>query len=36
MLCKITLALTAHNAVGNIANTYSRQYRPSRKICDVF
>src|SRR5574344_1875285 len=31
-----SLALTAHNAVGNIADNNTCQYRPCRKFCNMF
>ena len=30
-----SFALTAHKAVGNVANENAREYRPCRKICNV-
>ena len=31
-----SFALTTHNAVGNVANKNTCQYRPSREICNMF
>ena len=31
-----SFALAAHNAVGDVADQESCQYRPCSKICDVF
>lgn len=31
-----SLALTAHNTVGNVADENTCEYGPSREICNVF